>query len=141
MTIIDKLFAIIFARYRRKLGDAKIESAWYRANNRVVGYLLFPIAAILYFIFAIIYFPVVKGSAFDHRRPLILVGAAIYVISAFALGRGFNVFLKNPPRLNSEETDAESRFVFWFRAICYGLFGVACLIAFALHDAGFPVIH
>jgi len=102
VTIIDKLFAIIFARYRRKLGDAKIESAWYRANNRVVGYLLFPIAAILYFIFAIIYFPVVKDSAFDHRRPLILVGAAIYVISAFALGRGFNVFLKNPPRLNSE---------------------------------------
>jgi hypothetical protein len=31
--ILDKLFQIVFARYRRKLGDSKLQSAWFRRRG------------------------------------------------------------------------------------------------------------
>lgn len=140
MNILDKLFGIIFARYRRKLGDSKIESAWYQASNKVVAYIGSPILAVEFLIFAIIYFPLVKGSVFDNKRSIVIMGTTIFLVVAYSLGRGFRAFLADPPVLTSTEAPAETRFVFWIRIISFGMSGAACLVAFTLHKAGFPVI-
>jgi hypothetical protein len=140
VSIVNKLFCIIFARYRRKLGDLNIESAWFQANSKVTAYLGSPIIAAEFLIFLILYFPLIKGTAFDSKPAILALSTAICLLVAYSIGRGFRAYLSDPPRLDAAETSAETRFIFWFRAVSIGLFCSSCLVAFAVHRAGFPFI-
>lgn len=140
MKVVTRLFVIIFSRYRRKLGDSRIDSAWYQANNRVAAYMSIPILAIESLVFVAIYMPVIRGTVFDDRRIIILSGTVIFVITSYVAGRGFRRFLMDPPPLVPMEPSSDSRFVFFFRAISFGMLGLILAIAFALHQAGFPII-
>jgi hypothetical protein len=140
MKIVDRLFEIIFSRYRRKLGESNIESAWYQASNRVTAYISSPILAVEFLILVVVYFPVIRGTVLDSRSALLLTGTGIFLIASFIVGRGFRRFLTNPPSLVSEETRSDTRFVFIFRAVSFGTIGAVCLVAFALHKGGFPAI-
>jgi hypothetical protein len=139
MSIINKLFCVIFARCRRKLGDSNIESAWFEANSKVTAYLGSLIIAAEFLIFLFLYFPLIKGTAFDSKPAIVASGTAICLLVAYSIGRGFRAHLSDPPRLNAAETSGETRFIFWFRAVTIGVFGLSCLLAFAMHRAGFPI--
>ena len=140
MSIVNKLFCIIFARYRRKLGDLNIESAWFQANSKVTVYLGSLVIAAEFLIFLVLYFPLIRGTAFDRKPAIVALGTAICLLVAYSVSRGFRAYLSDPPRLDAAETSADTRFIFWFRAASIGSFGSSCLLAFAMHRAGFPII-
>jgi membrane protease YdiL (CAAX protease family) len=140
VNILDRLFRILFARYRRKLGDSNLEAAWYRASNDLAMYIGSPILALEFAIFVILYIPLIKDSAFDSRQTVLIVGSAIFFACAYSLGRGFRKYLSDLPTLEAGESASDSRFISWFRAVSLGLFGLVCVSAFALHKAGFPAI-
>jgi len=98
VSIVNKLFCIIFARYRRKLGDSIIESAWLQANSKVTAYLGSLIIAAEFLIFLVLYFPVIKGTAFDSKPAIVASGTAICLLVAYSIGRGFRAYLSDPPR-------------------------------------------
>jgi len=138
--IVDKMLRILFARYRRKLGDSNIGSAHFQANNKLAAYLGFLIVAFEIVLLAIIYVPFVKGSAFDSRGTIISAMTIIYIVVTCLLMRGSSVLVRNPPRLTESETLSEARYAFWFRALSLGSFVLSCVFAFILHRLGFPVI-
>jgi len=103
VNILDRLFQILFARYRRKLGDSNLEASWYRASNDLGMNIGSPILALEFAVFVLLYVPLIKGSALDSRSSILMTGAAVFFACAY-------------------------------------LFGLVCVLAFALHKAGFPAI-
>jgi hypothetical protein len=134
------LFQILFARYRRKLGDSNLEAAWYRASNDLAMYIGSPILALEFAVFVLLYVPLIKGSALDSRPLILMIGAAVFFACAYSLGRGFRKYLNDLPKLEASESASNSHFISQFRAVSLGLFGLVCVLAFALHKAGFPAI-
>jgi hypothetical protein len=133
--LLDQLFVVVFARYRRK--DSNLESAWLRAANRVSGYLVLPVAAATLVLIAIIYPLMQTGTPIEHKRTGQIVTAVAGVLIFYMLNRRFRQYLSVPPALPCLETRTDTQLVFWFRAISVGIFILACLIGFLFHRAGY----
>jgi hypothetical protein len=136
MEEIDRVFEVTFARWRRKLGDSNLESAWRRASNSISGLILFPTAAIVIplalSVMAMMhrsYSPVVKGT-------IQIVGVMIWFLVSFLLDRRFRKFLIRPPQLDSEESFVDKRLLMRFRVTCIGSFVVFCFGGWLLHRSG-----
>ena len=140
MEILDKVFAVLFARFRRQMGDANLEAAWRRASLRVSASVGWPMAATLVMVMAVFYAVAAVGSPPEHKRWGQLIAGAIGVLIAMRLERRFRPYLADPPALSAEESSSEARLVFWFRAVCYSVFGGICLIGFLLHESGVRVL-
>jgi hypothetical protein len=48
MATLDRVFQVVFARYRRKASGPNLDSAWRRAANRVSGYVVLPVASVTF---------------------------------------------------------------------------------------------
>jgi hypothetical protein len=140
MEILDKLFQIVFARHRRKLGDSQLQSAWFQASSKVTAYLGWPIVTAEAILTVLIYSRVIKGTAFDSKRALVIVIATVGIALAYCLSRRFRKYSADPPFLPPAESPAETRFVFLFRAISVGAFVVTCVVGYILHEIGAPVL-
>lgn len=136
---LERVFLVVFARYRRKLGDAKIEFAWRLASNKVSGYLLWPTASITAILVISVYSLTGVGSRVEHRRLMQIAGVVAVLCMAFALDRHFRRYLLAPPGLSPAESPDEARLLFWFRVISICTFVLACLLAFGLRQAGFNI--
>ena len=136
MDEIDRIFEATFARWRRKLGDSNLESAWRRASNSISGLMLFPTAAIVIplalFVMAMMqrgYSPAVKGT-------IQVAGVLVWFLVSFLLDRRFRKFLISPPRLDSQESLVDKRLIMRFRVICIGSFVASCFGRWLLHRSG-----
>jgi hypothetical protein len=136
MEILDRVFQVIFARYRRKLGESNLESAWRRATNRVSGYLVLPIAATAGALVLMMYAFTGAGTAAEHKRSVQMITVVAGVVVFYLLDQRFRKYLQTPPALPSVEARADTQLVFWFRVIAVGIFALTCLVGFFLHQAG-----
>jgi hypothetical protein len=75
------------------------------------------------------------GASAERKRWGEVVAVLACVVFSLALNRRFRKYLLAPPTLSSEESRAQSQFVFKFRAICIGVFVLAGFIAFVLHNS------
>lgn len=136
MVILDRVFEVVLARFRRQMGDAHLEAAWRRASLRVSAWVGWPMAATLVMLTALFYAVAAVGSPPEHKRGAQLIAGALGVVIAMRLEGRFRKYLADPPKLSAEESSSEARLVFWFRAVCYSVFGGICLIGFLLHESG-----
>jgi hypothetical protein len=134
---IDKVFQVVFARYRRKLGDSNLESAWRRATNRVSGYLILPVAVVTFVLIAVVHSYLGTDTPVEHKRTGEIVAGVAGVMIAYLLDRRFRRFLAFPPGLSSLEARTDTDLVIWFRAISVGIFVLTCVMGYLLHQAGF----
>jgi hypothetical protein len=140
MEILDRVFEILFARMRRKTGDSNLERAWRGANNRVAGYLALPFGAGAVVLVVVIYAVSGEGTRVEHRHWGQVIAWMAGVLVILLLNRRFRKYLSIPPILSVAESHADTRLVFWFRAISVGLFALTCLIGLLLHHAGFSFL-
>jgi FtsH-binding integral membrane protein len=137
MEMLDKVFEILFARMRRKTGDSNLERAWRSASNRVVGYLAFPFGAAAVVLVVVIYAVSGEGTRIAHRHWGQVIAWIAGLLLFLLLNRRFRRYLSTPPILPVAESHADTRLIFWFRAISFGSFVLTCLIGLLLHRAGF----
>jgi hypothetical protein len=139
MDTLDVLFQIFFARTRRRLGDGKIDAAWQLARAKMTGYLAFPVAAVTLVLVAIFYSFTSVGTHLEHKHWGEIIAAATGLVILQYLDRRFRKYLSAPPTLPPEETEADSRFVWRFRAISVAIFCGTCFIVYLLRkaDVGF----
>lgn len=135
--MLDLVFRIIFARFRRELGDSHLEFAWRRATATVSGMLVLPVAAIAISLTVALYAVTQAGSPTYRMHVGELLGVIGVVGTFLSLHVHFKKFLTLPPELPEVESLADKRRVLWFRVLSIGTFIVVCLIGFALRKAGF----
>jgi hypothetical protein len=140
MEILDKVFEIVFARFRREMGDANLEAAWRRASLRVSAYVGWPIGAALIVLMAVFFSFVAVGAPPEHKRWIQMLGGAIGVLTSIVLDRRFTKYLVAPPSLSAEESRTDARLVFRFRFICYSVVLLTGVVGFLLHESGATVL-
>lgn len=136
MDTLNAVFQIVFARYRRRLGDANIGAAWRLARTKVILYLAPSVAAAIVILISAVYAFAGTGTHLEHkswgRTISVLSGILIFI---FLRGR-FKGYLLSPPILSSEETKAERRLVRRLWLTSFAIFCAICLIGYSLHRAG-----
>jgi hypothetical protein len=137
MGMLDRVFEVIFARYRRDLGDSNIESAWRRTSNKVSAYVAWPVVAVSAALTVMTYSLLGIGSPIEHKRSVQLIAVFAGLAVAVMLDRRFRKYLATPPPLASEESHIEAQFALWFHASAIGSFILTCCVGFLLHRAGF----
>ena len=135
MNTLDRVFLVVFARYRRKKGSSNLESAWFNASYRVSAYISWPIAAAALILVALVYALFGTGAPASHRHTAQVIGVISWLLAGFLLDRKFRKFLYEPPALTQEESASDKQLVFRFRAIAFGVFVVTCLVGYLLHHA------
>jgi len=134
--LLDVTFEVVFARFRRKLGDSNLQLAWRRASNTVSGYLILPIAAVATVAIAILHASTGMGSHNDHRLSSQIVAMAAVLVTAVLLDRRFRKFLDPVPLLAPHESIEDRRRLFWFRISTVGLFFPVCAVGFSMQLGG-----
>lgn len=136
MDILDKVFQLIFARFRRKYGDSQIAFAWRRASYRMTMYTGLTVVACVA-MFVIGGYSLFKiGTAAEHRKLGGIAAGVAVLITSFLLDWRFKKYLASPPPLSSQETNAETRYIFYFCVASVGIFVLTCLIGYLLHKVG-----
>ena len=136
MALIDQIFLTVFARYRRKLGESSVNSAWIRAVGKVSGFLIWPVAAVTCVLVISMYLLTGSGTPADHMRWGKVTTVVSWLAMAFLLQARFTKYLHDPPVLSPAESAGERYTVMWFHLTCIGVFVVLCAAGFALHAAG-----
>jgi hypothetical protein len=134
--MFDRVFQIIFARFRRQYGDSNLEFAWRRATTTVSGYLVLPIAGAVIVVVMLIYALTGAGTIAQHLEYGQVVGVILWLCSFALLRRRLKRFLSRPRVLIQEEALSDARYVFWFRIGTAALFALACVVGSILHGAG-----
>ena len=136
---LDRIFLIVFARYRRKLGGGSERFAWRQASNKMGWYLIWPTVSITAVLISVAYSVARLGLGAEYRRLMQIAGVVAVLWVAFALDRHFRRYLLAPPRLSPVESPHEARLLFWFRIISICTFVLTGLLAFGLARAGFKI--
>ena len=136
MILLDRVFEVLLARWRRKLGDSKLELAWKRANFKMSGYLLPPVATVTMLLVSASYLFLRTGSFVEHKRAVQIIGVGIWFGMSMMLERRFRKYLVDPPAVPAEESSEDRRFLLEFRVTTLGTFLLMCLAGFLLHRAG-----
>jgi hypothetical protein len=89
MNEIDRVFRVTFARWRRKLGDSNLESAWRRASNSMSGFILFPTAAIVIPLSLFVMAMTQRGYSPAVKQTIQIVGVLVWFSISFLLERRF----------------------------------------------------
>jgi hypothetical protein len=136
MDTFDRVFQILFARFRRRYGDSQIQFAWRRAGYTMTIYTTFAVSACV--AISVIYgCSLLKiGTPAEHRKFGGIAAGVVVLLVSFLFDGRFRKYLSSPPLLSSQETEGEARYVLSFCAVSFGIFLLICLIAYFLHSAG-----
>jgi len=136
MNLIDRIFEILFARFRRQLGESRLDFAWRRAINAVAGLLVLPIVAETLLLTIIVYGLTGAGTAAQrtHTSGLFAVVTGLFIFASLMIR--LRKFLSHPPRFPEAESADDRRYVFWFHVSAVAMFVFTCLLGFVLHAAG-----
>jgi len=134
MSIFDDVFVIVFARFRRQLGEQQIDEAWRRANLRFFGYIFWALSSFLT-IFEIAIFSLIKIVSPDVEKKVVVISVVIIgLLASQAFSKRFKKYLSTLPRLSSSELPSETKYVRLFQAISVGIFLFLCVVAYSLHE-------
>ena len=128
MELLDRVFQVIFARCRRKVGDTNLQLAWSRANNKLGGYLIFPVVAASLLLIVVLSFLIHPRTAAEPKQWGSILAVIVWIVATIFLSRRFRKYLSAPPTLLSDESPGETRILFWFRV---GIIGI-CLLGFLI---------
>jgi hypothetical protein len=132
--ILDKVLEVVFARYRRRLGDGEVDAAWRSASNTVVAYASWAVVAAA--CLGLILISSLLRLSILQKRSFQVVAVIAGLTAAFMLERRFRKYLLAPNTLVPAESPADTRLVREFRLLSFGFFGATCLIGFLLHRVG-----
>jgi cytochrome b561 len=133
LDVVDQVFVVWFARYRRRFGDTRLRSAWRAAAYRASGYVLtWTVASVLLAACALRSLqgresPVSK----EFASAIMIVGFVLVALVVFRLDRRWEHFFANPPALTDAESPRERSLVTLFRGLgagCFILAAVAIII-------------
>ena len=134
--VLDRVFEIMFARFRRRYGEAQLRFAWGQAASATSGFLVLPIAAAVIVGTALSYGFVRLGTPDQHTHFGSLLGV-LAMLSTFVLLRiRFKKYLVFPPTLSDIESPSDRKYIFWFRASTVTIFIVVCLAGYLLRRNG-----
>jgi len=134
--ILDKFFQLMFARFRRKIGDSQIDFAWTRASYRTTIFTAIPVCGCAALI-AIGCYSLLKIDSPEEQKKIVGVAAgSAILLTSFFLDRRFKKFLTSPPPVQLQESDAETRYIWVFYFCSLGAFALTCLMAYVLREAG-----
>jgi hypothetical protein len=136
MNLLDSLFQIIFARYRRRLGDGNLTIAWRRARTTLLLYLAPSIAAAIAILVVVVYGLTGTGTHLEHKIWGRAIAAPVVILVVVLLHTRFRRYLLRPPALSSEETKAQRRLVRRFYLASLAIFCATCLMGYLLRRAG-----
>jgi len=136
METLDRVFQVVFARYRRKAG-INLESAWRRAANRVSGYVVFPVASVTFVLVMAAYLLTSSGTPVEHKRTGQIIGGLAVGVVAYLMDCRFRKYLSTPQALPSSEARTDTQLYLLFRIVAVGIFILTFLLGFLLHQAGF----
>ena len=137
---LDKVFEVVFARFRRKMGDRNLEAAWRRASIRVLTYVGWAMAAVLIVLLAVFFTYFAVDVPPEHKRWGQMLAAAVGVLISILLDRRFTKYLAAPPQLSQQESSIDALLVLRFRAACYAVFAIVCVVGFLLHESGARIL-
>jgi hypothetical protein len=115
MELLDRIFQIVFARYRRRVGDSNLDSTWRRASNKVTGYLVFPLASISVVATLATYAVFRTGTGADHKQWSRIISIGTVLAVGVLLDRRFQKYRIAPPVLTATETRQEARLFLIYR--------------------------
>jgi hypothetical protein len=120
--VLDRVFLLVFSRYRRKKGGDRIEAAWRGASSKVLGYLVPPICGLVTVPTVALYSFLGGGTKLQYRYWGQIGAISVIVLIGFCLDRRFKKYRSSPPLLSHEETPVEARLLLYFRAGALGIF-------------------
>jgi hypothetical protein len=136
MGVIDEVFKIVFARYRRRFGEAQRGAAWSRACYELTGYLSWSVGGATFLGLFVVANVIPRELPFDHRRwGMILAGAAILGLG-LSLNRRFAPYREQPPVLAAAELPLERWLVWRFRALSLAVFALPPISALVCRHFG-----
>jgi len=141
MTLLDRLFLVVFARYRRRMGASNDEAAWRRASNSVTLFFVFPVAVGVLGLATLSYWWTGLGSHAEHRKWAQIVAGAVGLGLALLLDRRFQRYRSAPPLLGSEESRSDCRLVLTFRVLSIGLVVVIWIIGVLIRKSELGVLN
>ena len=134
--ILDTVFQLIFARFRRRYGDSQIEFAWRRASYRMAIYTSWTVCALTSILVIGGYTFLKIGTAADHKKVVGIAAGVAVMITAIQLDRRFKKYLASPPPLSPKETPNEARYISYFCVVSVGVLLLVGLILYLLHKDG-----
>ncbi|MGH8251695.1 MAG: hypothetical protein ACREVI_13550 [Steroidobacteraceae bacterium] len=81
LSILDRVFLVLFSRSRRKMGDSNVDAAWHSASFRVSAYLALPIAAVVIVTVAAINALTDINLTIEHKFGWQIFGGLLCVLS------------------------------------------------------------
>jgi hypothetical protein len=134
METLDRIFLIIFGRFRRKLGNSNIASAWNRANYKVAGYMLWLISSVTMIVVVLSYCLTGGGAPARQKQSAQVIGVVTWFAFSFLLNRRYLKYLSNPPQLAAKESIQDRQLLTQFRIFCVGTFIVTGALGTFLHS-------
>jgi hypothetical protein len=134
--VLDRVFDIMFARYRRKMGDSDIIAPWRLARNTVAGYVASAFTGLTVVLVLVVGSSAGIGAKADHRHWAQITAVLTWIIVATWLNRRFQSVLIRPALLAPNESHEEKYLVFKFRAICIVLLFAVAVLGFLLRKVG-----
>lgn len=108
---LDTFFILLFARYRRRVGDAQIQTAWRRACSDVWWASALAIGGMVFIGIWIWYALTRMGTPHDHREWAVYGGVGAYIIFMTLLKRRFRKFLVDVPQMPTIESASDARYI------------------------------
>jgi hypothetical protein len=134
MKVLDRVFLIFFSRRRRKVGDARLESAWQSASFLVSTTIAMPTVAIGLVLMALFMLVIDVDFTFELKRTWQIAAGCIGVVSGVLLDRRFKKYLSDPPKLIPTESDDERTLTHWYLLLTVAAFAVGCIAASVIYD-------
>jgi hypothetical protein len=132
MKTLDKVFVLLFARCRRKLGESNLDYVWRRASTQFDSYISWPLTAAVFLLWILTYSIVKFGSHASHKPTLQIIGVAVWLAAYMSLSMRFKKYLRDPPALAVEESSNERYFLLRFRVASISVYVLTCLVALFL---------
>lgn len=133
MKLLERLFLILLARARRKLGGRDLETAWHRAFNAFSSYLVLPTIAAVGLVmlsFRVLAEPGVRSiNKLPWQIGGMLVLGGVYVW----LYRRFQKYSHYSPNSPPAEPAADTLFIRWSRVISIGTFVLVFVSAILIY--------
>lgn len=133
LATIDRLFLVMFARQRRKMGDGRMDAAWHKASWSVSMYLVLP-SLLVSFVLVAIVIRIVGAEllAVTTKRNWQICGGILGVAIGILLDRRWERYRSSPPELAAGEASEDKLLIRRLRIGSIGSLALALAVAFYL---------
>jgi len=121
MNAIDRVFVVVFDRYRRGRRTRDISQNWRAAEYEVGIFLTLPLVVFggaIFFLLQSYLWPLVSPRRWHLQLFVVFLGLAMFLI----LEKRFSKFQIAPPPLESVESTADRQVIWRFRLLTTGIF-------------------